>query len=370
MKIAILTQPLHNNYGGLLQAYALQHYLKNQGHDVLTIDFPWNRKLRYFGIKTIIGNIIRKYVLLRPIKSIFPLTDEQMRSIGQHTNRFTAQHIRTTQKIYSMAEFSYIKQYGFDAYVVGSDQVWRPAYSPGMPAFFLSFLNKEDNVKRVAYAASFGVDNCDEFSANQLTEYATLLQRFDAVGVREDSAVKLCHQCFGTTAEHVIDPTLLLEKETYCQLVVQDNIPASNGNMMVYVLDKAPEKQQIINAVASTRGLKPYTVMPEQNGVYPPVTQWLRGFMDAEYVVTDSFHGVAFSIIFNKPFIAIGNHDRGLARFTSVLKMFGLENRLIFRSSDLSIEIINSQIDFDRVNKMRSCMIDFSHTFIKNGLGN
>ncbi|PAZ60718.1 hypothetical protein APX83_10290, partial [Escherichia coli] len=188
MKIAILTQPLHNNYGGLLQAFALQHYLKNQGHDVLTVDFSKENKPRYFGIKTIIGNIIRKYVLLRPIKSIFPVTDEQQRVIGQHTNRFTAQHIRTTQKIYSMAEFSYIKQYGFDAYVVGSDQVWRPAYSPGMPAFFLSFLNKEDNVKRVAYAASFGVDNCDEFSANQLTEYATLLQRFDAVGVREDSA--------------------------------------------------------------------------------------------------------------------------------------------------------------------------------------
>ncbi|MGG9804809.1 polysaccharide pyruvyl transferase family protein, partial [Escherichia coli] len=110
-----------------------------------TVDFSKENKPRYFGIKTIIGNIIRKYVLLRPIKSIFPVTDEQQRVIGQHTNRFTAQHIRTTQKIYSMAEFSYIKQYGFDAYVVGSDQVWRPAYSPGMPAFFLSFLNKEDN---------------------------------------------------------------------------------------------------------------------------------------------------------------------------------------------------------------------------------
>ena len=336
MKIAILTQPLHNNYGGLLQAYALQHYLKNQGHDVLTIDFPWNRKLRYFGIKTIIGNIIRKYVLLRPIKSIFPLTDEQMRSIGQHTNRFTAQHIRTTQKIYSVAEFSYIKQYGFDAYVVGSDQVWRPAYSPGMPAFFLSFLNKEDNAKRVAYAASFGVDNCGEFSAAQLAEYAPLLQRFDAIGVREDSAVKLCHQCFGTTAEHV--------------------------------LDKAPEKQQIINTVASERGLTPFTVMPEQNGVYPPVTQWLRGFMDAEYVVTDSFHGVAFSIIFNKPFIAIGNHGRGLARFTSVLKMFDLEQRLILSPAELTAELINQPINFDKLNQLKAEKQQFAAVFLDKAL--
>lgn len=368
MKIAILTQPLHHNYGGLLQAFALQHYLKNQGHDVLTVDFAWNHKSRYFGIKTIIGNIIRKYVLRRPIKSIFPITDEQKQVIDQHTNRFTAEHIRTTQKIYSMAEFSHIKQYGFDAYIVGSDQVWRPAYSPGMSAFFLSFLNKEDKTKRIAYAASFGVDNCDEFSTDQLAEYAPLLQRFDAVGVREDSAVDLCQRYFGATVEHVIDPTLLLEKEAYCQLVVQDNIPASNGDMMVYVLDKTPEKQQIINAVARERGLTPYTVMPEQNGVYPPVTQWLRGFMDAQYVVTDSFHGVAFSIIFNKPFIAIGNHDRGLARFTSVLKIFGLEQRLIFCTADLSAELINKPIDFAKVNQLKTEKQQFAEAFFNQAL--
>jgi hypothetical protein len=368
MKIAILTQPLHNNYGGLLQAFALQHYLKNQGHDVLTVDFSKENKPRYFGIKTIISNIIRKYVLLRPIKSIFPVTDEQKRVIGQHTNRFTAEHIRTTQKIYSVAEFSYIKQYGFDAYVVGSDQVWRPVYSPGMPAFFLSFLNKEDNAKRIAYAASFGVDNCGEFTAAQLAKYAPLLQRFDAVGVREDSAVDLCLQHFGATAEHVIDPTLLLEKETYCLLVGQDNIPASNGNMMVYVLDKAPQKQQIIQHVASERCLKPFTVMPEQNGIYPPVTQWLRGFMDAEYVVTDSFHGVAFSIIFNKPFIAIGNHGRGLARFTSVLKMFGLEQRLIFSPAELTAELINQPIDFTKVNQLKAEKQQFAAAFLSKAL--
>lgn len=368
MKIAILTQPLHNNYGGLLQAFALQHYLKYQGHDVLTVDFVWNHKPRYFGIKTIIGNIIRKYFLRRPVNSICPITDEQKRDIGQHTNRFTVEHIRTTQKIHSVAEFAYIKQYGFDAYVVGSDQVWRPAYSPGMSAFFLSFLNKEDKAKRVAYAASFGVDNCKEFSSEQLAEYTPLLQCFDAIGVREDSAVDLCKQHFGARAEHVIDPTLLLDKQIYCDLVTQDNIPASNGNMMVYVLDKAPEKQQIIQQVASQRELKPFTVMPEQDGIYPPVTQWLRGFMDAEYVVTDSFHGVAFSIIFNKPFIAIGNHGRGLARFTSILKMFGLEQRLIFSPAELSSELINLPIDFTQVNQLKTEKQKFAATFLKQAL--
>lgn len=368
MKIAILTQPLHNNYGGLLQAFALQHYLKKQGHDVLTVDFVWNHKQRFFGIKTIIGNAIRKYLLRRPLNDIYPITDEQRRVFGQHTNRFTAEHIRTTQKIHSVAEFSYIKQYGFDAYIVGSDQVWRPAYSPGMAAFFLSFLSNEDKAKRIAYAASFGVDNCDEFSAEQLAAYVPLLQRFDAIGVREDSAVDLCNQHFGANSVHVIDPTLLLDKEIYANLVAQDNIPPSNGNMMVYVLDKAPEKQQIIQQVASELGLTPFTVMPEQDGIYPPVTQWLRGFMDAEYVVTDSFHGVAFSIIFNKPFIAIGNHGRGLARFTSILKMFGLEQRLILSMTELSSELINQSIDFVNVNQLKADKQQFARFFLNQAI--
>ncbi|MFQ2658304.1 polysaccharide pyruvyl transferase family protein [Aeromonas caviae] len=368
MKIAILTQPLHNNYGGLLQAFALQHHLKNQGHDVLTVDFSKANKPRFFGIKTIIGNIIRKYMLRWPQKSILPVTDEQKRAIGQHTDRFTAEHIRTTQAIHSVEEFAYIKQYQFDAYVVGSDQVWRPAYSPGMSAFFLSFLGKEDKAKRIAYAASFGVDNCDEFSSEQLAKYAPLLQHFDAIGVREDSAVGLCKQYFGAKAEHVIDPTLLLDKEIYCDLVAQGKTPPSNGNMMVYVLDKSPDKQQIIKAVAKEWGLTPFTVMPEQDGIYPPVTQWLRGFMDAEYVVTDSFHGVAFSIIFNKPFVAIGNHGRGLARFTSILKMFGLEQRLIFSPAELSRELINLPIDFATVNQLKTEKQQIATAFLKQAL--
>ncbi|WP_323931226.1 polysaccharide pyruvyl transferase family protein [Aeromonas caviae] len=368
MKIAILTQPLHNNYGGLLQAFALQHYLKAQGHDVLTVDFSSDPTPRFFGIKTVVGNILRKYVLRRQIKSILPITAEQKRVIGQHTNCFTAEHIRTTQMIHSVEEFAYIKQYQFDAYVVGSDQVWRPAYSPGMSAFFLSFLGENDTAKRIAYAASFGVDHCDEFSSEQLVEYGKLLKRFDAVGVREDSAVELCHKNFGVDAQHVIDPTLLLDKEVYCKLVEQDRIPRNNGNMMVYVLDKAPEKQEIIQLVANERGLMPFTVMPGDSGVYPPVTQWLRGFMDAEYVVTDSFHGVAFSIIFNKPFIAIGNRDRGLARFTSILKLFGLESRLVFSKDDVSIDIINDAIDFAKVNAFKAKQQLLAFSFMAQAL--
>ena len=369
MKIGILTQPLHNNYGGLLQAYALQNYLKEQGHDVLTVDFSSNRKPRLWGIRSIAINIINKYILCRSVARILPPDDQRKKGIGQHTNRFKAEYIRTTQPIHSLAEFDYIKQYDFDGYIVGSDQVWRPAYSSGISAFFLHFLGTDNNSKRIAYAASFGVDHCDGISQDALLDYSSLLQKFDAIGVREDSAVELCREHFGVTAQHVIDPTLLLDKSEYCTLVERDNISVSPGNMMVYVLDKSIEKQGMIDLIAKERGLKYYTVMQdEKTGIYPPVTQWLRGFMDAEYVVTDSFHGVAFSIIFNKPFIAIGNHDRGLARFTSILTTFRLQERLIFSKSELTKEKINEVIDFDVINKIKEDEKNKAFLFISSVL--
>ncbi len=366
MKIGILTQPLHHNYGGLLQAYALQKYLRTQGHDVLVIDFSYNTKPRLWGLKRILLNLIRKYLLRRPMVNV----EQKKREIERHTNRFRAENIRMTQAITSLNEFECVKQYQFDAFVVGSDQVWRPAYSPGLPAFFLEFLGDDDNdTIRISYAASFGVDHCSEFSDKDLTRYGTLLRKFHAVSVREDSAVKLCQDHFAVSAKHVIDPTLLLDKEDYCTLIESDKIPVSTGNMMVYVLDKAPEKQLIIAEVARVRDLKPYIVMPDEvDGIYPPVTQWLRGFMDAEYVVTDSFHGVAFSIIFNKPFIAIGNHDRGLARFTSILNKFGLKNRLIFSMEDLTLDIINDHIDFSTVNIIKKSEQELAAHFINQGL--
>lgn len=368
MKVAILTQPLNNNYGGLLQAYALQCYLKTQGHDVLTVDFISDRKPRLWGIKGIISQFIKKFIFNKAVDHVIPINAQAKRAISQHTDRFIMENIRTTQRVTELTEFSYIKNYNFNAYVVGSDQVWRPEYSPGMPAFFLDFLGDDASIKRVSYAASFGLDHCDEFSQNELDNYSRLLQRFDAVSVRENSAVTLCREHFGVEASHVIDPTMLLERNDYCRLVERDNTPISNGNMMVYVLDQSPEKQSIINNIATARGLKPYTVMPESNGVYPPVTQWLRGFLDAEYVVTDSFHGVVFSIIFNKQFIAIGNPGRGLARFTSLLNMFALDDRLISNIKQLDEQLINNQIDFSYVNDVLKQQKKFAEKFINDAL--
>ena len=350
MKVGILTQPLHNNYGGLLQAYALQKYLKDQGHDVLTIDIPFKNKSLIVKLKLTFFNIIKRYILKRNIKSICPFLDSEKKRIAQYTSIFIKDNINLTKNIKSVDNIKELDEYKFDAYVVGSDQVWRPIYSPSISTYFLDFVNDSDNVIRVAYAASFGVDNCDEYSDELKSKCRDLLAKFDAIGVREDTAVELCKNEFDAIAQKTIDPTFLLNKEDYINLVEKSNTPKSDGNMMVYVLDQSQEKKSIIDFVAATKNLTPYAVMPDDKGVYPPVTQWIRGFMDAEFVVTDSFHGVVFSIIFNKPFIAIGNPERGLARFISILNNFDLMDRLLVSINDVNELILDKKIDHEKTN--------------------
>lgn len=360
MKIAILTQSLKSNYGGLLQAFALQHHLKSDGHNVFTVDFIKINKPRFFGIKGIVKNILSKCLFKKRTNEVRTVSDSEERVMRQHTNRFIAEYIKLTQRICSLQEFDQIENYNFDAFIVGSDQVWRPSYSPGISAFFLEFLEKNSSMKsinkarRIAYAASFGLDNCDEFDHDDSVRFSKLLKKFDAIGVREDSAKDLCRKYFGVAADHVLDPTLLLDKEVYIKITEDDNANISDGNLMVYLLDNNNEKKLMVQRVSKVLGLNPFEVTKNKNGVYPSVSQWLRGFIDAQYVVTDSFHGVAFSIIFNKPFIAIGNIERGLARFKSILTMFDLEERLILNPNQLTESVINSRIDFDKVNKLRN----------------
>lgn len=371
-KIGILTQPLKNNYGGLLQAYALQKYLSSAGHNVLTIDLaakhdqPTVSKIA----KRIIANIIKKYILRKKITSIFPQYENTYTSKGIQTRRFVLENIRTTHKLMNNNELPDLESYNFDTYVVGSDQVWRSIYSPNISSFFLDFLDDNSEVTRVAYAASFGTDNCDEYTESELRVCSAYAKKFDAIAVREDTGVELCRKYFDVEAEHVIDPTLLLEASDYIQLVNKDYVGPSQGNMMVYVLDEAQDKRNIIARVAKKKGLKPFFLMPEKNKSFPAVTKWLRGFMDAEYVVTDSFHGVIFSIIFNKQFLAIGNKGRGLARFKSILSKFQLESRLVISDAELSDSLIKENIDYIKVNRIKKEEQELAVAFLEKHLNN
>lgn len=362
MKIGIITLPFNSNYGGLLQAFALQSVLKQMGHEVWSV----NRRNRIMPFKIkVLSSANRLFKSIRKreagvIRSWATAREELI--IDQHTNRFISENIRTTNLLKSEKEFAGLTRYGFDAYVVGSDQVWRPKYSPCITNHFLGFSGDYARIKRISYAASFGVDDW-EYTPGQTEICRKLVHNFNAVSVREDSAVSLCKAHFGIEAQQVLDPTLLVPREEYIRLVEKDSIAECQGTLLTYVLDKSPDKQEFINKIARETGLQEVSIMPKSlfrdagrkkinDCIYPPVTAWLRGFMDAEYVVTDSFHGTAFAIIFNKPFLALGNSKRGMTRFSSLLKLFGLEDRMIHSTEGILTEKLYIPVDFIHVNEI------------------
>lgn len=370
MRIAILTLPLHTNYGGILQAYALQTVLERMGHEVCLVEkrrkpvtLPlWKAPLVY-----------GKRILKNVSGHSFPILYEQKVNreepvVRQHTDKFIDQYIK--RRI--AGDFSEIKKSDYDAFVVGSDQIWRPMYfNDRIERAYLDFTEGW-GVRRVAYAASFGTDEW-EYTPKQTERCGALLRRFDAVSVRESSAVDLCREHFGVEAQHVLDPTMLLAKEDYVRLFENAKTPKSNGTLLNYILDDTPEKTALVNKIAGERHLVPFMVnskvedktVPLADRIQPPLEQWLRGFHDAEFVVTDSFHACVFSILFNKPFIAIGNVNRGLSRFNSLLGTFGLEDRLMEPSSN-----VNACLDFDwmSINSKLDAKREDAKSFLVNNL--
>ena len=348
MRIGILTLPLHTNYGGILQAYALQTVLERMGHEVCLIEKK--REVIPFSLWKA-PLVYGKRILMNAFGHPVPIFYEQKANIiKKNTERFIDKYIK--RRI--VGAFSEIREKDFDAIVVGSDQIWRPKYFKDIEHAYLDFT-KDWNIKRIAYAVSFGTDEW-EYTPEQSERCGKMSNHFNAVSVREDSGMNLCHTHFGIKAQHVLDPTMLLNKEDYIRLFENANTPKCEGTLLNYILDETPEKLALIEKIAKEKNLVSFRVnskvesreIPLQERIQPPVEQWLRGFYDAEFVVTDSFHACVFSILFNKPFIAIGNVRRGMSRFKSLLSMFGLEKRLI-TSSSCDIEEIED-INWSKVN--------------------
>ena len=364
MRIAILTQPLRYNYGGMLQNFALQTVLRRMGHEVITLD-PKRYKFSWWQhILHIVRCVVGRYLLGHYNNSILGRWryDIMVRRLGSNTFRFIDKYIK--RKEYADLYNDVISD-EFDAYVVGSDQVWRPEYNNNLPNMFLDFT-RNWKVRRIAYAASFGLDqwNCDK----ETTEICKgLLQYFDLVTVREFSGVKLCQNVFETEATHVLDPTFLLTKEDYCSLLHLNRVPPSKGNLLVYILDYTEDKLKLIQSIKERYQLKPFRVNSDYEDrslsdlsrrIQPSVEQWLRGFYDADYVVTDSYHGCIFSIIFGKPFVVYANEGRGRTRFESLYGQLSLSNCMISSYDEFHGFNINPLICLEKVENLRKFSVE------------
>lgn len=340
MKTAILTLPLHVNYGGILQAYALQTILTDMGHETIVLDWPTFISLPPFPERWLIYT--RRYIgkVLHNSKSTVRWEAVQNERIASE-RRFTQPFIDTyiNRRIISRPEGTDCRD--IDAVIVGSDQVWRPKYfcplwNTGIEDAFLRFTEGY-KMKRIAYAASFGTETW-EMDQLETESCSSLLQKFDAVSVRESSGIQLCRDYLGRTdAKRMPDPTFLLDKGHYTERFRIPEYPCSSGTLMCYVLDNDARSDKIIEGLEKSLKLKRFKVNSEVedesadkgNRIQPPVEQWLRGFYDAELVITDSFHACVFAILFNKPFYVIGNEQRGLARIESLLSTMNLKQCII-----------------------------------------
>ncbi len=356
MKIAILTQPLHNNYGGNLQNFALQKVLRDMGHEPVTIDRHSSVKLR---TKLKLGYFKRLVFSLlgcgeKPsFKSYFSKKHEAY--LREEVSRFIDTHINKTPKLYSDAQVHAVfANNQFDTVVVGSDQCWRPIYSPSIYCYFLNFLQQEERIKKISYAASFGTDEW-EFSPEQAERCKQLVQQFDLVTVREKAAVNLVREKLNKEAHFVLDPTMLLNREDYEQLLQGCNLPNNQG-LYTYILDRTDWKKEVVETTKNKLGLKQYSSQhdlknPGQQKI-PSIESWIKGFADADFVITDSFHGTVFSIIFNKPFISLVNVDRGASRFESILGELELTERLMSDFDKQQIEaLVQKNISYDGINQ-------------------
>ncbi len=330
MRVAIITLPLHTNYGGLLQAAALKAVLEELGQQVVVLDLEEKMKSPS-GIKAPFVYLSRAFKrLLKGTNGPEVFREirykKELPILSVHTSKFVEKHI--SPRI--LKSYQDIKEGEFDAFVVGSDQVWRPLYFNDIEDAFLAFA-KDWDVRRLSYAASFGTDAL-EYEYTQLEACSKLLERFDGVSVREDSAVKQCEEWFDYDgAEQVLDPVMLLPPQRYVKEIT------NGGGVVSYVLDPSDQKSAVADFISRVSGMNIHdiSVHPYANNcsveerIVPAVEDWLKAFAGADFVVTDSFHGCVLAILMHKRFIAVGNNYRGMARLNSLLKLFDLDMRLV-----------------------------------------
>lgn len=357
MKIALLNLPVDNNYGGHLQRYALMEVLKQMGCDVVHLNtrFPYEKQSKKKQIKFAVKRFLRYFLFKITKKEEVP----EIRNLscflnGDHiTECFYNRYVKHTKRIYDKKDLT--RYLDFDMFLVGSDQVWRYKYTNhlyGIDTYFFDYLPKQ--LPRIAYGVSFGTED-NELKEQDVFALAKLYEKFDAVSVRECSAIGLLEQYgwINPKANLVLDPTFLLDAKHYCRLIDSSRTKALEGNLFCYILDENCEKKELIDSFSSTHSMKPFYISITNN--QSSIEQWLRCFRDAEYIITDSYHGLVFSTIFNKPFFLFRNRSRGDARFDSLIDV--LYKGTDFENPDW--KVVNSNVKHYK---------DASFEFLNNSL--
>lgn len=376
-RVLVRTLPLGNNYGGILQAYALQQVLKNMGYSPATDSTTSN------AMNPAVASAARMVARVLPSWAVFSKRAIEFRNdvIIQATSvlldEFVKHHI-TGVELYrkgGTADPSIIARFG--KIVIGSDQVWRRGYGD-VKSYLVDFVS-DPAVRVISYAASFGRDSLAGYDDALIEETRMLAQRFHSISVREASAARLCEKHWQVSASHHVDPTMLLSREHYSSLAADQHSVSLRPACLTYLLDDSPKTGKLIDSVCKELSANPtplirkppnYAAWRRNPNIYrrPSVQTWLRAFAEATFVVTDSFHGTIFAILNNKPFISIANEKRGVSRFESLLTMFELQHRLISSTDDNIAGIVSSDLDWAQVERVLAARRAEALSYLRDAL--
>lgn len=352
MKTAIFTLPLINNYGGILQAYALQNVLFELGIDNKVLNLR-TKEASFFSIN------YAKFLIAKTFISRYKNAKFEILRHDLDARKFIEKNIVLTDEIYGFSDLKHVcKDEKFDAFVLGSDQVFNQGNFMNFGEYFsLGFIQ---NAVKIAYAASFG----GEFKGwKNLSTHRENLAKFRAISVREQNAIKICKEILNLKADFVLDPTLLARREIYDKFCTNlDESSSQNTKIFAYILDPNEKTAQILDNASQKSGCKIAQVNDRANRL--KIEEWLSAIKSAKFIITDSFHGCVFSIIFGKPFFAIINEARGNARFHSLFDMLNLDNRVI---KDVNFEL-NLEMNYDEIYKILDEKRKFSIDFLKQNL--
>lgn len=381
-KIGIITIEQVNNYGAELQAFATQRALQQMGYDAEIIDYCYYKDWRFKDTKMSAPFIPMtgkqkilywvKYRLINGLMStVAPLLIPRLAQRNMRFAEFHRENTKMSCQYMSMPEL-YAEHMNYDVYVAGSDQVWNPSASSSIEPYFLTFAPSTD--KKISYASSFGVS---EISKNLQERYKSLLNNIDSISVREQTGMSLVKQLTGREATLVLDPTLLLNREQWGYVMKHmSGIP--DKYILVYQLlpsTTIPELAlqlgiemdcPVLFMAKRAYGIKVSKGMQVVYDAGP--AEFVDLIANAQCVVTNSFHGTAFSVNFGVPFFTVLNPNRkSNARMTSLLGQVGLEKRIVYENADISSLTLNKTVSVTVQNelaKLRASSLKWLQTAI------
>ncbi len=365
MKICTIT--CHNvyNHGASLQAFALMTFLSESGHTVEIIDYI-PEYYKSYSLFAISNPRWKKNILL---KIAYVVSKMPQRLLGMPLkfafDAFTKTHLKLTAKKYTSNEEMRTVPPTADAYVCGSDQIWNCNLPNGHdPAYYLDFA-PHDSIK-MSYAASFAMDGIPEELKDRLRQRIDTLDR---ISVREADALSMLEDIGIRRGVHVVDPVFLLDKSRWETMAK----PVAKGKyVLVFNFDNGKAVYETAKKIAAIRNCSIFAVNStpmegvDKNFRYAGPTEFLGLVRDADFVVTNSFHAIAFSLIFNVEFVALGRTEKLNSRMINLLKMLNLERR--YFPNDCFDRSALAAIDYAEVDKIIKVHRQRSEAFIADAL--